>query len=155
MLDGHNADALAYDQLANETSPLKPQMRNGKFSDELGDETRALWKQMGGTDEAWQAWRKQPSKNEQAAEGFWTKPNAELPEFALADMTGKTWRLKNLDGRTTLINVWATWCGPCMEELPHVEKIYEMMAERKDIQLVTFNVDENPGLVQPFLEEHQ
>jgi thiol-disulfide isomerase/thioredoxin len=110
---------------------------------------------MGGTDEAWQSWRKQPNTSEQAAEPFWTKPNQQLPDFTLADLTGKTWHLKDLAGRTTLINVWATWCGACMAELPHVEKLYQMIKERKDIQLVTFNVDENPGLVQPFLKEHQ
>ena len=55
ILDGHNADALAYYQLANQTNPVKPQMRRGKFWDDQGDETKALWKEMGGTDEAWQA----------------------------------------------------------------------------------------------------
>jgi thiol-disulfide isomerase/thioredoxin len=155
MLDGHNVDALAYYQLANQTIPVKPQMRRGKFWDQQGDETRALWKEMGGTEEAWQLWKKQPDTSQQAAEGLWTKPNKLLPEFTLADMEGKTWHLKNLVGRTTLITVWATWCGPCMAELPHVEKLYQMIRERKDIQLVTFNMDENPGMVQPFLKEHQ
>jgi len=155
ILDGYNADALAYYQLASRTNPVKPQMRRGKFRDDDGDETRALWKEMGGTEEAWQAWRKQPVTSEQATEGFWTKPNQPLPEFALADMAGKSWRLKDLVGRTTLITVWATWCGPCRAELPHVEKLYQMTKDRKDIQVVTFNVDENPGLVQPFLSEHQ
>ena len=155
LLDGHNADALAYYQLANQTIPLKPQMRHGKFWDEQGDEIKDLWKEMGGTDEAWQTWNKQPDKGEQASEGLWTKPNQQLPEFTLADLAGKTWQLKDLAGRTTLITVWATWCGPCMEELPHVEKLYQRIKERNDIQLVTFNVDENPGLVQPFLKQHQ
>ena len=155
ILDGHNADALAYYQLANQTIPVKPQMRQGKFWDEQGDETKALWKEMGGTDEAWHSWNKQPDTGQQATEAFWTKPNQQLPEFTLADMAGKTWHLKDLAGRTTLITVWATWCGPCMAELPHVEKLYQRIKERNDIQLVTFNVDENPGLVQPFLEEHQ
>jgi len=154
ILDGHNADALAYYQLANQTSPAKPQMLRGKFWDDQGDETKALWKQMGGTDEAWQAWRKQPDTSEQAAD-LWMKPNRQLPDFALSDMAGKTWHLKDLGGRTTLINVWATWCGPCGAELPHVEKLYQMIKERKDIQVVTFNMDENPGLVQPYLKEHQ
>jgi thiol-disulfide isomerase/thioredoxin len=155
ILDGHNADALAYYQLANQTNPRKPQMQHGKFHDDDGDETRALWKEMDGTDEAWQVWRKQPDTSPQAAEGFWTKPNQKLSEFALADMAGKNWRLKDLAGRTTLITVWATWCGPCRAELPHVQKLYQMTKDRKDIQVVTFNMDENPGLVQPFLNEHQ
>ena len=155
ILDGHNADALAYYQLASRTNPVKPQMRRGKFWDDDGDETRSLWKEMGGTDEAWQAWRKQPEMSQLPEEDFWTKPNQRLSEFALADMAGKTWRLKDLAGRTTLITVWATWCGPCQSELPHVQKLYQMTKDRKDIQVVTFNVDENPGLVQPFLSEHQ
>jgi thiol-disulfide isomerase/thioredoxin len=155
ILDGHNADALAYYQLANQTTPRKPQMQHGKFHDEDGDETQALWKEMGGTDEAWHAWRKQPDTSPQSADSSWTKPNQPLPEFALADMAGKSWRLKDLAGRTTLITVWATWCGPCRAELPHVQKLYQMTKDRKDIQVVTFNMDENPGLVQPFLNEHQ
>jgi len=155
ILDGHNADALAYYQLASRTNPVKPQMRRGKFWDDDGDETRTLWKEMGGTDEAWQAWRKQPVTSQETTEEFWTKRNKPLPEFALADMTGKSWQLKDLAGRTTLITVWATWCGPCQAELPHVEKLYQMTKDRKDIQVVTFNMDENPGLVQPFLSEHQ
>jgi thiol-disulfide isomerase/thioredoxin len=155
ILDGHNADALAYFYLANQTNPAKPQMLRGKFRDDQGDETRALWKEMGGTDEAWQVWRKPADSGQQAAEGFWTKPTQELPEFALADMAGKTWSLKDLAGRATLINAWATWCGPCKAELPHIERLYQMTKERKDIQVVTFNMDENAGLVQPFLKEHQ
>jgi thiol-disulfide isomerase/thioredoxin len=155
ILDSHNADALTYYTLVNQTSPAKPQMRRGKFWDDQEDETRALWTEMGGTDEAWQVWRKQPDTSQQVAEGPGTKPNKQLPEFTLADMAGKTWRLKDLAGRTTLITVWATWCGPCMAELPHIEKLYQVTKERKDIQVVTFNLDENPGLVQPFLEEHQ
>jgi thiol-disulfide isomerase/thioredoxin len=155
ILDGHNADALAYYQLTSQTDPVKPQMVRGKFWDVVGDETRTLWKEMGGTEEAWQAWRKQPITSEQATEGFLAKSNRPLPEFALADMTGKSWRLKDLAGRTTLITVWATWCGPCQAELPHVEKLYEMTKDRKDIQVVTFNMDENPGLVQPFLNENK
>jgi hypothetical protein len=102
ILDGHNADALTYYQLVNQTSPAKPQMRRGKFWDDQGDETRALWTEMGGTDEAWQVWRKQPDTSQQVAEGLGTKPNKQLPEFTLADMAGKTWRLKDLAGRTTL-----------------------------------------------------
>ena len=45
-------------------------------------------------------------------------------------MAGKTWRLKDLAGRATLINVWATWCGPCQAELPHIEKLHQMTKER-------------------------
>jgi thiol-disulfide isomerase/thioredoxin len=130
-------------------------MRHGKFWDEYGDETRALWNEMGGTEEAWQAWRKQIGTSQLANEDFWTTPSQKLPEFALADTAGKSWQLKDLAGRTTLITVGATWCSPCRAKLPHVEKLYQTIKDRTDIQVVTFDVDDNPGLVQPFLSKHR
>ena len=50
------------------------------------------------------------------------------------------------------MNVWATWCPPCREEFPAIQKLYELTKDRDDIQILTLNVDdENPGLVAPFL----
>ena len=47
--------------------------------------------------------------------------------------------------------VWATWCGPCRDELPSVQKLYDLVKNRSDIQVITFNADQDPGLVEPFL----
>ena len=69
-------------------------------------------------------------------------------------MNGKTWSLKKLEGKTLLINLWATWCGPCRAELPHFQKLYERTKDRSDLALFTFNIDEELGLVEPFLKEH-
>jgi len=68
-------------------------------------------------------------------------------------MSGKTWKLKELNGKTLLINLWATWCGPCQAELPHLEAFYEKNKDRKDIQVLTFDIDEDLGVVAPFLKE--
>jgi thiol-disulfide isomerase/thioredoxin len=76
-----------------------------------------------------------------------------MPAFELADLSGKTWRLKNLEGRAVLINVWATWCGPCKAELPHLEKLYERVKDRSDLQILTLTIDEDLGAVAPFMKE--
>jgi thiol-disulfide isomerase/thioredoxin len=89
----------------------------------------------------------------QAAEGRWEKPTKQIPDFELTDLSGKTWRLKELGGKTLLINLWATWCGPCQGELPHLEKFYEKVKGRTDIQVLTFDIDEEFGVVAPFLKE--
>ena len=68
-------------------------------------------------------------------------------------MNGKTWKLKELGGKTLLINLWATWCGPCQAELPHLEKFYQKTKDRKDIQILTFDLDEDLGVVAPYLKE--
>ena len=81
------------------------------------------------------------------------KPTKTLPLFELADLSGKTWRLKSLEGRAVLINVWATWCGPCQLELPKLEKLYRRTKDRTDVQILTLTIDEDVGLVAPFMKE--
>jgi thiol-disulfide isomerase/thioredoxin len=118
------------------------------------DEARVLWKQMGGTEIAWKVWSQPPAaKIQELAESGWKKPAKPMPAFELADLSGKTWRLKNLEGRAVLINVWATWCGPCQAELPHLEKLYEKVKDRADLQILTLTIDEDLGLVAPFMKE--
>jgi thiol-disulfide isomerase/thioredoxin len=78
-----------------------------------------------------------------------------LPEFELGDMKGKTWKKANFSGKTVFVNLWATWCGPCREELPHLEKFYQRVKGREDVVLVTLNLDDNIGAVEPFLKENK
>ena len=153
-LDGHKADALTYYQRALLTRRSAPGPWHGKVDDPLMEEARALWKDTGGTETAWNVWSKPPAgKTEELAEGRWEKPTRSIPQFELADLSGKTWKLKTLEGKTLLINLWATWCGPCNAELPHFQKLYESLKDRADLQVLTFNIDEDLGLVAPFMKE--
>lgn len=47
------------------------------------------------------------------------------PDFTLTDQSGKTHTLSEYKGKTVFLNFWATWCGPCRQEMPHIQKIYE------------------------------
>jgi thiol-disulfide isomerase/thioredoxin len=153
-LQNHPQDALAYYQAALQTRTAPPKARRGKLRDDLTDEARALWKAQGGTEAAWAVWSKPASDGtQQLAEGFWEKPTKAIPTFELSDLSGKTWRLKELEGKTILISLWATWCHPCEAELPHLEKFYEKVKGRSDIQVLTFDIDEDLGLVAPYLKE--
>lgn len=150
----HKQDALAYYQLALQTRIEAPKARRGKLRDDLTDEALALWKSQGGTDAAWAVWSKLSSgETEQASEGFWEKPTKSLPILELSDLSGKMWRLTELRGKMVVISVWATWCGPCDAELPHVQKFYEKVKDRSDIQVLTFDVDEDLGQVGPYLKD--
>ena len=152
-LEGRKIDALTYYQKGLNTRQ-PPQARRGKLKDDVADEARALWKETGGTEVAWEVWS-QPSagKVQELAEGRWEKPVKAMPAFELGDLSGKTWRIKNLEGKSVLINVWATWCGPCQAELPKLEKLYEQIKDRSDFQILTFNIDEDLGLVAPFVKD--
>jgi thiol-disulfide isomerase/thioredoxin len=50
-------------------------------------------------------------------------------------------------------NARATWCGPCMDELPHAQKLYEKTNDRHDILVLTMNADEELGLVELLVRE--
>ena len=50
------------------------------------------------------------------------------PDFSLVDLEGKSWTLSELKGQVVFINFWATWCPPCREELPSMQKLYTALA---------------------------
>lgn len=154
VLDDRKQDALTYYQKALQTRLEAPQYSEGKLKDDLSDEARVVWKEAGGSETAWAVWSSQPTANAAAAaEAKWEKPKMDLPTFELADMTGKTWRTKDLNGKTVLINLWATWCGPCNAELPQLQKLYDQAKNRTDLQILTFDIDEDVGLVAPYLKK--
>jgi cytochrome c biogenesis protein CcmG/thiol:disulfide interchange protein DsbE len=74
-----------------------------------------------------------------------------LPKFQLKDLEGRTWKLSDLKGKVTLINVWATWCAPCRVELPYVQRLHEALENVPGLQVLTLNLDENPALVPGYM----
>ncbi len=125
----------------------------GRPESDLNSKARGLWNELGGTEEGWQSWLEAIPPRTQGPRG--TATNRAIPDFALTDRGGKTWTLASLKGKTTLINVWATWCGPCRSEAPLLQKLYEQIKDRGDIQVITLNVDEDVSLVEPFLKENK
>jgi thiol-disulfide isomerase/thioredoxin len=63
------------------------------------------------------------------APGPWTTKDQPLTRLNARDLAGKTWTIAELKGKKTLINIWATWCEPCRQELPSVQKLYEQTKE--------------------------
>jgi thiol-disulfide isomerase/thioredoxin len=118
------------------------------------NDARRLWTFSQGSEAAFAIWS-QPEKpgKPELAQGRWEKPDKELPDFELADLQGKTWKLTSLEGKKVLINIWATWCGPCNSELPHLEKLYQQTKSRSDIAILTLNFDEDLGMVEPFVKK--
>lgn len=63
------------------------------------------------------------------------------PEFALEDLNGRKVSLADYKGKAVLINFWATWCGPCQEELPRLAKLAEAYAG-KPVAFVLISIDD-------------
>jgi thiol-disulfide isomerase/thioredoxin len=64
------------------------------------------------------------------------------PAFALPDLGGKPVRLADYRGKITLVNFWASWCGPCREEFPHMAELYQSFPRGQfDIAAISDDVD--------------
>ena len=73
------------------------------------------------------------------------------PPFDTIDTQGNTERLGDQAGKVVLVNIWATWCGPCRNEMPKLDHLYR---ERKDRGLVVFGLsDEDVSVQQKFIEQ--
>lgn len=73
------------------------------------------------------------------------------PEFTLTSIDGDIISLSALRGQWVMLNFWATWCKPCVEEMPVLQEISEI---RNDVVLLGINVREDPQLVEDFLADH-
>lgn len=73
---------------------------------------------------------------------------APAPAVPLRDMDGAPVDLADYRGKVVLLNVWATWCGPCLEEMPSMERLYQDMAG-KDFEILAVSVDWSIGGAVP------
>jgi thiol-disulfide isomerase/thioredoxin len=73
------------------------------------------------------------------------------PLFDTVDTVGNTERLSDQAGKVVLVNIWATWCGPCRSEMPKLDRLYW---ERKDKGLVVFGLsDEDVSVQQKYIQQ--
>jgi thiol-disulfide isomerase/thioredoxin len=68
------------------------------------------------------------------------------PAFPATDLQGRPVRLEDLRGQVVLLNVWATWCGPCRDEMPSMERLHKELGP-KGLKIVAVSVDAAPGAV--------
>lgn len=152
-LEEHFVDAAVY---LRRVYSVRPQA-------EVAERAKELWIQGGGGEQAWTSLdelgdltaAERDPQAELAEQTKWTAQERPLPAFELTDVRGRKWALSELQGKTVFVNFWATWCFPCVQELPLVQELNEQLAERDDVVLVTLNVDDNAGLVAPFLEKNE
>jgi thiol-disulfide isomerase/thioredoxin len=151
-LDGHTADAFAYLERSIDMSPRPTNDYMKQRQDEMRVDLRRLWTALGGSEEAWKL-RSNADVKEAKTASEWKIPEKPIPAFTLTDLQGRKWTTDSFASKSVLINVWASWCGPCRAEHPKLQKLYETIKDRKDIAVLSFNIDDQTGLVQPYLDE--
>ena len=74
------------------------------------------------------------------------------PDFALKSSTGDNLRLSEHRGDVVMINFWATWCGPCRQEMPLLDELYTRY-ERVGFSLLGVNIDDDSRRAMQMIEE--
>ena len=67
-------------------------------------------------------------------------------DFKAASIEGTTVKLSSLKGKVIYVDLWATWCGPCLEEMPYFESLKEKYGSNRDIAFVSLSIDDNISL---------
>lgn len=81
------------------------------------------------------------------------KVGEKAKDFALPATSGEKISLASLRGKVVLINFWATWCGPCQEELPELDRLQSKHRQR-GFSILAISVDNEPENVKTFLKKY-
>lgn len=77
----------------------------------------------------------------------------QVPDIPFADEQGRALSLKGYRGKTVLLNIWATWCGPCRREMPTLDRLQARLGSER-FQVVALSIDRGgPSAIQRFYAE--
>ena len=74
-------------------------------------------------------------------------------DFTLDQLDGETLNFEDLKGKVVFINFWATWCAPCVAEMPSIDGLYEIYKDNSDVVFVMINVENKEDKVRKFLKK--
>lgn len=77
-----------------------------------------------------------------------------MPEFTLQDLAGKEVAASSLAGKPVLVSFWATWCGPCREQMPKIQEAQRVFAD-KGLVVLAINSGEPDDVARKYIEEHK
>jgi peroxiredoxin len=96
----------------------------------------------------------QPAVGDDYAKSTLVKVGDKAPDFTCKPIGGEEFSLGKQQGTVVLVNFFATWCGPCLEELPHLEKeIMKKYADRKDFKLIVIGREHSTEELEKFVKE--
>jgi peroxiredoxin len=75
------------------------------------------------------------------------------PDFALADIDGKIHRLSDYRGQVVIVNFWATWCPPCREEMPSMQRAWEQIKDH-NIVILAIDIGEDEDTIFAFSADY-
>ncbi len=76
------------------------------------------------------------------------------PTFDLKDTSGKSWNASTMKDKIVLIDFWATWCGPCKQAKPAIDKVYQTY-KSKGLEVLSVSIDEKEKTLTDFLAKNK
>ena len=77
------------------------------------------------------------------------------PNFTLPGLDGKMVSLNDYRGKVVLLNIWATWCPPCVDEMPSMQKLHQTLKDER-FEILAVSIDESGmKIVRPFMKKHR
>jgi len=83
----------------------------------------------------------------------WEVLHVPAPPFEVGSLAGERLRLADLAGRVVVADFWASWCAPCVHELPELAAYHRRLKGRTDVALLSLNVGEDRATVLAFLKK--
>jgi len=81
--------------------------------------------------------------------------NAKLPKIEFYNQYNKKVNIDNFKGNIILVNLWASWCAPCIRELPSLAKLQESLSDKK-FKIIAISMDKKPiKYIRKFLDSHK
>lgn len=80
---------------------------------------------------------------------------APAPAFSAETLGGETVTLESLRGKVVLLDFWATWCGPCVQELPHLQSLYEQYGGNDKFAMISLSLDNQKEDLESFLKDNK
>ncbi len=90
------------------------------------------------------------------AETVWAEEEAEPASYdlTLRPLDGEPVHMESFRGRTIFLNLWATWCAPCLAEMPYIQKLYEDLGD-EGIAFITISTDDDVDVARRFVQEKE
>jgi thiol-disulfide isomerase/thioredoxin len=82
-------------------------------------------------------------------------PGNPIPEMLLKSADGKTFNINDFKGKVVYMDIWATWCGPCIREMPFLEDLAQTYRSDDNVVIVSISLDEDEAAWKGFLKSKQ
>ncbi|MBB4081112.1 thiol-disulfide isomerase/thioredoxin [Lewinella aquimaris] len=79
------------------------------------------------------------------------QPGQKAPTFNVTDLEGQTYSLDSLRGKVVVLDFWATWCIPCIKEIPEIKRIYTKYIENEGFIIISISLDTDPEIWEKFV----